>query len=85
MASWIICSSGWTIWSGSWPETGPENTVSQKARKGADEGNGARKGTGHRAEQGAERNRAQSGTGLRKGVRDSGREQRTGKDRKTNQ
>ena len=41
--------------------------------------------TGPGKERGIERNKAQNGTGHRKGVRDSGREQRTGKDRKTNQ
>jgi hypothetical protein len=46
---------------------------------------GRMKVTGPGKERGIERNKAQNGTGHRKGVRDSGREQRTGKDRKTNQ
>ncbi len=60
------------------------------------ERDGAQRGTGPGAERGLERNGpgeergperdgTRKGTGLRKGVRDSGREQRTGKDRKTNQ
>ena len=49
------------------------------------ERNGAQRGTGPGEERGPERDGTRKGTGRRKGVRDSGREQRTGKDRKTNQ
>lgn len=49
------------------------------------ERNGAWRGTGPGEERGPERDGTRKGTGHRKGVRDSGREQRTGKDRKTNQ